>query len=285
MYYISFQDAAAKLKQLQLQGIEKLIYNNDRYISDSNTSAFILALPKIDELSKTSIYTITENGIDYSKQIGINVPSLVLYKTILAYRDNEYICIYNDDNKFITKNSIDITNMFHNILEIIDTDIQKLYRIAYEIQKLVTHIDFFISYKLIECIDKLLTHCWYYIMFLQDLSAASKMLDIQPDSKLTGLNQNISHTVKNLLTKLEQTRHATMQRISYLDSGTSRILTIIASLFLPASFLVALFSMPFKDMPMRNNTNAFMIFLTVIITIFIILSIVFRKDFMSLITY
>ena len=38
------------------------------------------------------------------------------------------------------------------------------------------------------------------------------------------------NNINNLTKNLEQTRHGTMQRISYLDSGTARILTIVATM-------------------------------------------------------
>jgi Mg2+ and Co2+ transporter CorA len=64
-----------------------------------------------------------------------------------------------------------------------------------------------------------------------------------------------------------------------LDSGTSRILTIVASVFLPTAFLVSLFLMPLNGVPLRKRKNAYWIFLAAILVIFVIMVTLFRKDF------
>jgi magnesium transporter len=88
--------------------------------------------------------------------------------------------------------------------------------------------------------------------------------------------------VINLKDSLEQTRHGTMQRISYLDSGTTRILTIVASIFLPTSFIISLLSMPFEGVPFKGKKNGYFIVLSIILVIFLILIYLFYEDFANL---
>ena len=73
-----------------------------------------------------------------------------------------------------------------------------------------------------------------------------------------------------------------MQRISYLDSGTARILTIVATIFLPTSFIVALLSMPLNGVPLRYKKNGYYIFIIILIVVFIILFAIFHKDFYNM---
>jgi len=73
-----------------------------------------------------------------------------------------------------------------------------------------------------------------------------------------------------------------MQRIAYLDSGTSRILTIVAAIFLPTSFIISLLSMPFQGVPFKGRKNGYFIVLSIIIAIFITLIYLFYEDFANL---
>lgn len=91
-------------------------------------------------------------------------------------------------------------------------------------------------------------------------------------------------SVKHLYDILEQTRRGTMQRIAYLDSGTTRILTIVATIFLPSAFLVSLISMPLNGAPLRRTKNAYWIFLIGIFILFCLLIAIFWRDFVALFT-
>jgi Mg2+ and Co2+ transporter CorA len=90
------------------------------------------------------------------------------------------------------------------------------------------------------------------------------------------------NNISELKEALEDTRHGTMQRIAYLDSGTARILTIVATIFLPTSFLVSLLSMPFDGVPFKNSKKGYLIILSIILSIFIMLIWFFYEEFINL---
>ena len=90
------------------------------------------------------------------------------------------------------------------------------------------------------------------------------------------------NNISELNEALEDTRHGTMQRIAYLDSGTTRILTIVATIFLPTSFLVSLLSMPFDGVPFKNSKKGYLIVLSIILSIFIMLIWFFYEEFINL---
>ena len=111
---------------------------------------------------------------------------------------------------------------------------------------------------MIEYLDKLLYYVLSYNNIVNDMimivSRIIIIINYDKDKKDNNDYELFKNRVKvfqnnviNLKDSLEQTRHGTMQRISYLDSGTSRILTIVAAIFLPTSFIISLLSMPFEE--------------------------------------
>ena len=62
-----------------------------------------------------------------------------------------------------------------------------------------------------------------------------------------------------------------MQRIAYLETGMSRLLTIVATIFLPMTFIVSFFSMPFKNVPFKNNKYGILYVIFIIIILMIII--------------
>ena len=78
------------------------------------------------------------------------------------------------------------------------------------------------------------------------------------------LNNNIKY-INDLNDNLYQTRHSCMQRIQYMESSISRLLTYVATIFLPLSFLLGFISLPIKNIPFRNNNNFIYYLLFIII--------------------
>jgi Mg2+ and Co2+ transporter CorA len=118
------------------------------------------------------------------------------------------------------------------------------------------------------------------------VSRIAIIIDYDKDNEEYELFKNRIKIFKNniidLKNNLEQTRHGTMQRISYLDSGTTRILTIVAAMFLPTAFLVSLLSMPYDGIPFKNKKNGYFAILTILMVIFILLGYLFIEDFKNL---
>jgi Mg2+ and Co2+ transporter CorA len=262
MNYIRYEDIN-KNRNIDIEKVNKLIFNNDRNIDNY----YILSIPKLEqkEINK-SIYVQEEKGINYEKELNLIIPSLYLYKIILIIEEKEIKVIYDNNNPFINNNKLEVFN-------IIDNEIQKLFRLTYDIKRLITHIDFYIAYKLVECIDKLILYTSFYISFMNDMKNLIKDLKVP---------MNITDVINHLVETLNNTRHAIMQRIAYLDSGTARILTIVATIFLPASFLISIVTMDLYDNPLKKLKKPFITFFVLILILFISLFILFRKDFIML---
>lgn len=231
--------------------------------------------------------------MDYSNLLTEKIENIYIYDIIFYLEKEKYIIVDDIDKfSFINKNN-KILKIFIDIIDKCERDYRRHNDILYIIKKHVTWVDYFNGYKLIEYVDKLLYYAMTYNNLINDMimivSRIIIIIDYDKENKKNNdyeLFKNRIKVFQNNITvlkdDLEQTRHGTMQRIAYLDSGTSRILTIVASIFLPTTFLISLLSMPFKGIPFKNNKYGYFIVLFLITIIFIILIYLFYKDFANL---
>lgn len=274
--------------------VDTLIFNNDRILKTPEGLYGLLGIPKLVFVNGASPvaspYQTVTQGLSYPKTMSFNVPSMVVYKTVFYQPKNQrgsIQCLYDTQNPFVAQyrpeTSAPASAFIGFLLEACESEFQKLHRITLEIKRLTTYIDFFVAYQLVEYTDILLSHTLNYTMFLQDLQAfiVHSEINTQPFDKTFA---TLQESVKLLNAILEQTRHGIMQRIAYLDSGTARILTIVATIFLPSAFLVSLFSMPLQGAPLRGKKNAYWRFVVILLGVFALLVAVFYRDFVALFT-
>jgi hypothetical protein len=273
--------------------IKDLISLKEKLIIDSKKFYFSFSLPIIDYYNNKVIKgdnTLYEYGLDYSDLLNVSINNMYIYKTIFYLEKEKYIIVDDVDNlSFINKENR-IINLFIDIIDKCEKDYRYINSILYEVKKHVTWIQFFDSYKIIEYLDKLLYYVLSYQNIINDMimivSRIAIIIDYDKDNEEYELFKNRIKIFKNniidLNNNLEQTRHGTMQRISYLDSGTTRILTIVAAMFLPTAFLVSLLSMPYDGIPFKNKKNGYFVILSILIVIFILLGYLFIDDFKNL---
>lgn len=293
MNIISFKDI--KSKNLDKQKINDILTKKEKLIVEDKNFYFALSLPILTK----ELFEIKGNntryvkGLDYSNILVDTVDNLFIYKLVFYLEKNKYI-ITDDIQKldFIDK-SEKILNLFVRIIDRCEKDYRRINEILYNIKQYVTFLDFFNSYKMIEYIDKLLYYTITYQNLINDMimivSRIIIIINYNTENKENNdydLFKNRIKVFKNNISELnealEDTRHGTMQRIAYLDSGTARILTIIATIFLPTSFLVSLLSMPFDGVPFKNSKKGYLIVLSIILTIFIALIWFFYEEFINL---
>ncbi len=283
----------AKKYNLDETIIKDLISLKEKLIIDGKKFYFSFSLPIIDYYNNKVIKgdnTLYEYGLDYSDLLNVSINNMYIYKTIFYLEKEKYIIVDDVDNlSFINKENR-IINLFVDIIDKCEKDYRYINSILYEVKKHVTWIQFFDSYKIIEYLDKLLYYVLSYQNIINDMimivSRIAIIIDYDKDNEEYELFKNRIKIFKNniidLKNNLEQTRHGTMQRISYLDSGTTRILTIVAAMFLPTAFLVSLLSMPYDGIPFKNKKNGYFVILTILIVIFILLGYLFIDDFKNL---
>lgn len=276
--------------------INKLLTKKEKLIVDDKKFYFSLNIPILDYNNSKQLKganTQYETGLDYSSLLTEKIQGIYIYKTIFYLEKEKYI-IADDVDKlsFIDKNA-KILKLFINIIDKCERDYRRINEILYTIKKHVTWLDFFNSYKMIEYLDKLLYYVLSYNNIVNDMimivSRIIIIINYDKDKKDNNDYELFKNRIKvfqnnviNLKDSLEQTRHGTMQRISYLDSGTSRILTIVAAIFLPTSFIISLLSMPFQGVPFKGNKNGYFIVVSIILAIFITLIYLFYEDFANL---
>jgi hypothetical protein len=293
MNIISYKDI--KSKNLDKQKINDILTKKEKLIVEDKKFYFALSLPILtkDLMEIKGNNTRYVKGLDYSNILVDTVDNLFIYKLVFYLEKNKYI-ITDDIQKldFINK-SEKILNLFVRIIDKCEKDYRRINEILYNIKQYVTFLDFFNSYKMIEYIDKLLYYTITYQNLINDMIMIVSRIIIIINYNTENKENNDYDLFKNrikvfrnniseLNEALEDTRHGTMQRIAYLDSGTARILTIVATIFLPTSFLVSLLSMPFDGVPFKNSKKGYLIVLSIILTIFIALIWFFYEEFINL---
>ena len=294
MNIIEYNDIDSK--GLDQSIIDKLVSKREKLIVDEKKFYFSLSLPLIDYNNDKNIKgknTQYDTELDYSSLLTEKINGLYIYKLVFYLEKDKYI-ITDDIDKlnFIDKNA-KILKLFINIIDKCERDYRRINEILYVIKRYVTWLDFFNSYKMIEYLDKLLYYILTYNNVVNDMimivSRIIIIIEYDKDKKDNNDYELFKNRIKvfqknviNLKDSLEQTRHGTMQRIAYLDSGTSRILTIVAAIFLPTSFIISLLSMPFEGVPFKGRKNGYLIVLSIITAIFLTLLYLFMEDFKNL---
>lgn len=265
--------------------IDKLLYNNINYFYSSNDIAYyLLTIPSLNYSNDSSNipYKLIEKKTSY-KNLNFTIPSFSFNKVILIYNYNLKKFLIIKSEKYNLKNSnniynflINISNNLLNILNIINNLVMK---INYELINI-----YYNKFKNIATyIDRMLIYMHYLNNIIQQIINIKTLLNKSHEYYYI-LDKNI-HNLYNILNNikkdLENIRQNTFQKITYIETGTSRILTSIASIFLPISFIIAFFSLPFKNVPLQNNEYGVYFIIIIIIIISLIL---YKTDIISNIT-
>lgn len=264
--------------------IDKLIFNNFNYYKNKKNIYLLLSVPILSKISDVkainkSPYIFIENGIN-NNIIKVNIPSIILYKEVIIIDNNNNNIIFINNNKNKNNNYKSILNYLIEYSLNIQSNLGIFSNILYIIRKKITNITFSNSYNIIEHIDKLLIYIIFYKNIIKQIG---NVIDFFPKKNelniiLINKNKNNLNDLIILIDSLNNSRHATMQRIAYLETGFARLLTNVATIFLPLSFIIAFFSLPFKNIPFRKYNNGY-IYIGLLILIFFIISIlILYKD-------
>ena len=100
------------------------------------------------------------------------------------------------------------------------------------------------------------------------------------NNKKNEKNINIDTKLDNIKKKLNSTKFyydtlktTSIQKITHHETNISKVLTYVATIFLPLSFLISIFSLPIKNIPFRDSENSFYYILFIIVIVTIISSI------------
>ena len=265
-------------KDIDIINIEKLLYGNSKYINDKLDFYYLLEFPIINLEKKKYNDDIFFYYLDSKKydNIKIDIPELLITRIIYSKINNSSYFIINEEYKL--SNSSHSLTLLINYTNNIINDFNIFKKIILNISNLKTNVKYFSSYDLIEMIDHLQKYLYYYNVFTKQLYIISNTFSNKNEINIKFINNiNIIKNEYNLIYNLlKDNRHSVMQRISYLETGMSRLLTIIATIFLPLTFVVGFFSLPFKNIPFKKNKYGIYYICIILLTIsFVIINSLF----------
>lgn len=264
--------------------IEELLFKNNKILDDNLDKYYLIEYPLINFNKNKYDNDIFFNILNEKKfeNINIIIPELLLTKIIFCKVNNSNFLIKS--NNYNIADTSNILTLFIKYTNTILNDLDIYVNIISKISDLKTNISYFNSYYLVEAIDLLQKYLFYYQENINQFKNISNNFSNKNEINIKFIeNLNLIHKkyiiIYNLL---KDNRHSVMQRIAYLETGMSRLLTIVATIFLPMTFIVSFFSMPFKNMPFKNNKYGILyVIFIIIILIIIILNYLFEDIYQN----
>jgi|UniRef100_A0A6C0JRZ7 hypothetical protein len=253
--------------------IEQLLFKNSKILDDNLDKYYLIEYPVINFNKNKYDNDIFFNILNQKKfeNINITIPKLILTKIIFCKVNNSNFLIKS--NNYEVADTSNILTLFIKYTNTIFNDLNIFLNIISKISDLKTNISYFNSYYLVEAIDLLQTYLFYYQENINQFKNISNIFSDKNEINIKFI-ENLNLTYKKYITiynLLNDNRHSVMQRIAYLETGMSRLLTIVATIFLPMTFIVSFFSMPFKNMPFKNNKYGILYVIFIIIILMIII--------------
>jgi magnesium transporter len=272
--------------EINILVVEKLLFKNNKILDDNLDKYYLIEYPVInfnnneyDNYNDIFFNILNEKKFE---NINIIIPELVLTKIIFCKVNNSNFLIKS--NNYKVADTSNILTLFIKYTNTILNDFGIFFNIISKISDFKTNISYFNSYYLVEAIDLIQKYLFYYQENINQFKNISNIFSDKNEINIKFI-ENINLINKKYITiynLLNDNRHSVMQRIAYLETGMSRLLTIVATIFLPMTFIVSFFSMPFKNMPFKNNKYGILyIVLIIIILIIIILNYLFQDIYQN----
>ena len=250
--------------------IEKLIYTSINNVIKKNSSYILI---NISTYSPYHIYNKEYNmlydlSIDKKVYINLLIPKLYIYKIIVVKNDNNISlisnCIFENNNIYDFLNIL--INIIINDLEIINNLLIKISKKNRKINELYENINI-LSYVAIHILyfDNYIDKIMLTINYLQNSKNEKNILIID---RINLINQKL----KSIKFYYDTIKTSSLQQLTHQEASISKILTYVATIFLPLSFIIAVFSLPVKNIPFRNNENGLYVILFILFLICIISS-------------
>lgn len=238
--------------------IDKLLYTNTDIIIDNDTKYYIINFPSFYEYksidnSSIEIFLVIKNELN--KQ-NIKIPKLYVYKGLLVINDNfNFISNVHLNNNNFYKLFNDILTIYNNNLSIINNILMRINDNNFE-------SNYIFLKESIDILEYISQYIYYHNIFYNQINNFINILD-KNNEKTIIIYDNINSIEKKLnLIKyyLDNIKTNTIQKVTYSETKTNKILTIVATIFLPISFIVSLLSYTSN----KNNPIYLLILLIVI---------------------
>lgn len=269
------------------------IYSYDNHIFDDNIIKDLVFTSKNIFINKDNFYYLinfsTYNNIEilnksnniyyiYIPEINYHdliIPKLNIYKIIINKINNNISLICNFNILF---NNINLYDLYDYLISYITNDLNIITNILLNITKSKSYNN--IIYDNIKKLNTISSHILYYEDYIDSLLICLNYINNKNNEK----NIFVINKLNNIKTKIisikfyyDTLNTTNIQKITLHETYISKLLTNVATIFLPISFLIGFFSLPIKNIPFRNDENSFYYILFIIIIIIIISSIYLIK--------
>lgn len=243
--------------------------NEDSFYLKINLSTYS-KIRSFNETRNQKLYDISIEEIKYSDII---IPKLNIYKIIINKQNNNISIISNIDIPFNN-----LYSLYNYLIDSIFNDLNIIINLLINISKSKTYNE--ILYENIKTLSNISTHILYFEDYIDKLIISLNYINNKNNEK----NINTLNNLNNIKTKINSIKFyydslqtTSIQKITHQETNISRVLTYIATIFLPISFLIGIFSLPIKNIPLRNTENSFYYILFIIILVAIISNIYLNK--------
>lgn len=213
------------------------------------------------------IYNLSVNEINYNNDI--TIPKLNIHKIIINKIDNNISLITNINLKY--NNIYDLYDYF---ISLVLNDLNIITNLLINISNSKSYNT--VIYSNIKTLHDISSHILYYENYLDTLEILLKFINNKNNEKnidtIHKLNM-IKNKIKSIKFYYDTLKTSSLQKLSYHETNISKVLTFVATIFLPLSFLIGVFSLPIKNFPFRENKNSIYYILFIIIIIAIITTI------------
>ena len=250
--------------------IDKLIYMSYNNFITKNTFYILINLPSYSSYNiynkkLNKLYDLSIDKHDYNNLL---IPKLNIYKIIILQIDNNISLI---SNCFIENNNLyeflnNIINNNINDIEIINNLLIKISKKNRTMNQLYTNIN---------ALSHMSTHILYFDNFIDKIRLIINLLKNPKNEKNIKIIDRINlikYKLESIKFYYDNIKTTSLQKLSHQEASISKTLTYVATIFLPISFIIAVFSLPIKNIPFRKNENSFYIILFILFIICIISS-------------
>tara|TARA_B110001450_G_scaffold238537_1_gene245613 strand:+ start:161 stop:997 length:837 start_codon:yes stop_codon:yes gene_type:complete len=250
--------------------IDKLIYTSKNNIVMKDNFYVLINLStykkfKIYNKEFSKLYDLSIDKFHFENLI---IPKLNIHKIIINKVDNNISlisnCIFEYNN---------IYDFLNNIINTSINDIEIINNLLIIISK--TNSSTHSLYTNISTLSKISSHILYFDNFIDKVILTINFLQNEKNEKNIKIIDKINLIKEKIISIkffYDTIKTTSIQKITHHETNISKILTYVATIFLPLSFIVGFFSLPIKNIPFKNNKNSLYFILFILFIICIIVS-------------
>lgn len=246
--------------------INDLVYTSKNIFQNKDDFYILIYLSsyktQILKNKRDDLYNMSIKEIKYSDII---IPKLNIHKIIINKIDNNISLITNIELRYNN-----IYDMCYYFITSILNDLNIITNLLINITKSKSYNN--IIYENIKTLDEISFHVLYFEGYIDKLKLFLNLINNKNNEKNIYIINKLN-ILKNKIDSIkfyyDTLRTSSLQKITHHETNISKVLTFVATIFLPLSFIIGIFSLPIKNIPLRENKNSiyYILFIFIIITI------------------